>query len=202
MTESDATRPRVDADVMLDVLNFITENRAVHEQQTWISRYAIGAATTDLPTLACNTVGCFAGWVAIRSGYEPYWYTEEAVGSTELVAKTSGARPFRSPLDELYEEEEDGNGNSIAVYNVSDVARSLIGLSSDEDDFMFAGDNRVRDLWELASRFTRGAIQVPDAIRRERSSFELEGNDWNDFGVTWGVDTDGYTVHKDDEDDD
>lgn len=194
MTESDATRPRVDADVMLDVLNFITENRAVHDQGLWISRYKLGAAPDELPSLVCNTVGCFAGWVAIRCGYAPYWYAKVAMGPTDYVTPTPGARPFRSPLTELFMAEDD-EGNSVVVYNASEVARHLIGLTHDEDDLMFAGDNEVRDLWELASQFTGGVIQVPDAIRLERSTIEVEGNDWEDFGVTWGVDANGNQIN-------
>jgi len=45
------------------------------------------------------------------------------------------------------------------------LAVSLSGLSSTQALMLFSPTNTLRDLWELASIFTDGAIEVPPEVK-------------------------------------
>jgi hypothetical protein len=52
--------------------------------------------------------------------------------------------------------------------HVADVARELLGLPEDSlchGSRLFAGGNSLYRLWELASQYTGGQIQIPDELR-------------------------------------
>jgi hypothetical protein len=81
----------------------------------------------------CDTACCIGGKTAIMMGWRPVW------SSGDLV---------QHPTE-----------NYMA--SVRHVAAAGLGLSPYEAGLLFNGRNNIRDLYEHASRFTRGKVVVP-----------------------------------------
>jgi hypothetical protein len=86
-----------------------------------------------LSGLVCGTACCMGGKVALTMGWRPVF------GSGDQV---------RHPTESY-------------TASVRDVARAYLGLSPHEAGLLFAGTNDIRDLYEHASRMTRGKIVIP-----------------------------------------
>jgi hypothetical protein len=89
----------------------------------------------------CGTAYCIAGHTVVDAGYEIH---QDPRTDEVLVTTEQGKR------------------------HVGDVARELLGLPVDSlchSSRLFAGGNSLHRLWELASQYTGGQIQIPDELR-------------------------------------
>jgi hypothetical protein len=86
---------------------------------------------------SCGTTACLAGWAAFHGGCEPSTLVDHVVDE-------AGRHRY-----------------------VRDAARDLLGLTDAQASYLFAGNNNLRDLWELARVFTDGAVVLPAAVLAE-----------------------------------
>lgn len=100
---------------------------------------------TWLHRTSCGTVGCFAGNVALNAGYLPVY--ERSKHTTTLTVRLSHEHDDR---------------------HVADVAAEVLGLSVKQLNSLFAATNTLYDLWNLASLFTNGEIEVPAEVEAEK----------------------------------
>lgn len=93
---------------------------------------------------ACGTVGCLAGNVALNAGYVPvYERGRYATAARVRLPHGHGVRP------------------------VANVAAEVLGLSVGQATELFAATNTLYRLWELASMFTGGEIEIPADVLDE-----------------------------------
>lgn len=129
-------------ELLLETLNYIKENPQKWMQDVWFGFYdADGNRILEPVELeevnSCNTAFCFAGHAALKTGfpappvngYEP-WVKSEY----DPVA----ARPVRTFVDEY--------------------AQKQLGLTWDQADVLFSGDNSLEDLETLVNAI----IENPD----------------------------------------
>lgn len=130
-------------------LEFLTTYPERHDQGTWY-RLPRPAAVDAEPGAdwTCGTAGCLAGWTALHADHEPYLDAGGVVTDEYVVAPGDG------PVEDR-------------LVGVHELARDLLGLTYEQGDALFSGDNNLRDLWEYARVFTNDAIVVPDVVRVE-----------------------------------
>ncbi len=100
---------------------------------------------------SCGTVACLAGWAALLNGW----------------------RPIRRESDLVY---RDGRAEPVI-----DVARRVLDLDRDQAETLFVGSNSLEQLWQLASRYTDGQIQVPNDLPAERFLHDDDDDDDDDY---------------------
>lgn len=98
----------------------------------------------------CGTTACLAGTVVLNEGYRPVPETREQ-RDVGLVTDSAGSVDW-----------------------VDNVARKLLGLDESQAYVLFSGTNSLHRLWELASSWTDGAIEVPVDVQDAPSAAELE----------------------------
>ena len=135
-------------------LEFITRNKAHHQQSEWFREF---------PDNACQTSGCLAGWTAIHHAKD------------ELVIQEAQV-PFKGEyVKVLYYDPIDGR-------DWIDLGADLLGLTWDQAETLFEGNNSLWDLWNLASIITRGEITIPEEVEAMRNEeynvTEDEDYDW------------------------
>lgn len=86
----------------------------------------------------CGTAACLAGWTVMFAGIEINW---EPDGCWE-----AGTHFIYDTVDGVF---------------ISDAAAHLLGLDEHVAKRLFDEDNTVRDLWEIASEATLGAVRRP-----------------------------------------
>lgn len=91
----------------------------------------------------CGTACCLAGHVALMTGHEINWQSDVwrfARGEDVSTASTV----------------EDGR-------HIALVAQEELGLNDSQQETLFHAQNSLSELWHLASRFTNGEIEIPEA---------------------------------------
>jgi hypothetical protein len=180
-----STSSRINVTLLREVLDWLTRNPTTHEQSVYITRLASWEAIErEVPEFACNTVGCLAGWTAIRSGYAPFMgplrSSDESASTTGTTSLVSGPG-----LDTLINERMSSAydlrhlPSEHDVYGADSVARELLGLTYPEAELLFHADNTILDLWKLAELFTDGRIVVPVRLRGTESQWDDDS--WADF---------------------
>lgn len=96
----------------------------------------------------CGTIGCLAGWAAQLSPR----------------AETHKNMTWLWSVD---------GGEALALPR---AAETVLGLTEEQSDRLFDGDNSMRDLWMWASEYTRGEIELPP-----EGSLPDEQFDWVPF---------------------
>lgn len=89
---------------------------------------------TILEVGECGTVACLAGRVVLQAGYTP---GQRWMGTDHCFTADPGDR------------------------YILDLARELLGLTGDQASDLFAPNNTLADLWNLAHEFSDGDIAVP-----------------------------------------
>lgn len=89
----------------------------------------------------CGTACCLAGTALAIQGYEFDW---------------DNNGPLMSLLGESFWL-TDGRG-------IDEAAIEELGLTNDEADRLFDGDNSLHTLWSLAEDFTDGEIAIPETL--------------------------------------
>lgn len=144
----------VNTPMLLQELQFITRNKAHHNQGDWFTEY---------PDNACKTAGCLAGWTAIHHAKDQLLTTK----SEAWIAEEDRYVPVL-----MY-----GPKNG----SWSGLGKELLGLDWDQADELFEASNTIWDLWNLASVITNGEIQIPEeveAMRKEKYN-RTEGEDYS-----------------------
>lgn len=96
---------------------------------------------TVLAHEGCGTAGCVAGWLSMAAGGVP---AHALLGASVMVR------------DHLT--------------TVREHAAEVLGLSGGDDlagyvlSYLFAAENTLRKLWEIAEQITEGAIRCPDDL--------------------------------------
>lgn len=96
---------------------------------------------TVLAHEGCGTAGCVAGWLSMTAGGVP---THAALGASVMVRDR--------------------------LTTVREHAAHVLGLAVDEDlasyvlSYLFAAENTLRKLWQIAEQITDGAIRCPDDL--------------------------------------
>lgn len=93
----------------------------------------------------CDTSFCAGGWAVALSGLKIVWTPDGLAPEWEWGN---------------WVEFEDGTSTDVRV-----AARHLLGLTSLQADEWFDTKRSLYNLWTLASKWTDGAIEVPDSVK-------------------------------------
>lgn len=88
------------------------------------------------------------------------WAEKTACGTTGCLAGWGGVLYAREQLTETVISKDFAEYNPIGM-DWTDLGAQVFELDYFEAEELFSGDNSLRALWELASDYTDGAVQVP-----------------------------------------
>ncbi len=92
----------------------------------------------------CGTACCLAGWAVQFAGHEIDW-------SRGILCEGGG-------LDSV-------NVKGMGRTTIDLVAEDVLGLPMDWASRLYRATNTLADLWQLASEFTDGEIEIPAEFR-------------------------------------
>lgn len=150
MTDEQVDRLRAD-------LEFITDHRGAHDQDTWSN----GAKLDESGKPVCGTAGCLAGWATVRA----FPYLEVAASGILLRRNSLGVA--RHP-------------DGVRTHSAAETAQHLYGL----DDVggahaaLFDGGRTLREQWEYAAEVSGGRITVPADLEQRAPDCDDIPGDW------------------------
>lgn len=150
--------PVVNVDLMNRVLAQITNHPEGWDQGNWFAMLSEGE---------CKTAGCFAGWAAQLSGYQPV-FTDGLLWDGNSQRWYTGLKPYTEFVT-------DAQGN---MHRVSELAEKLLGLNSDESDALFSGGNTLERLTRLVGDFTSGCSREAGYDGYDDEEYEGDGDDY------------------------
>lgn len=112
-------------------LEFITSNREMWDQATWIDVPIEVQSLEEANLWNCGTTGCLAGWTAVANGWRPT--------SNFAFTVIKGNR----------------------VMSVAGAAAEILDLTSKQADLLFHGGLSLEMLWCVAEVITDGEIMCP-----------------------------------------
>lgn len=134
----------INTDLMYEVLLEATAFPEVHDQTEW-AEARLGSGPN------CGTAYCMAGLsVALTNEYDFRW------GDFELDPEME-----EGEID-CYDRVYVRDNETGADYSIDSLAQKLLGLDYYQADEMFESDNSIKRLWELAERYTNGAVTRPE----------------------------------------
>jgi hypothetical protein len=99
----------------------------------------------------CGTVGCLAGWMVHDAGIVRLDTTGERVIDWDAAARHGMRVAWLRELADNYGVPWD------------EMADQLAGLPRGHS--MYAGSNRLHQLWELAEKYTEGRVRLPEELK-------------------------------------
>lgn len=125
--------------VNVELLRRVLEHITAHPE-TWNQGvWAAGAK-------GCGTAYCAAGHAVVMTGHKIDWASAYD-GVAEFVIDEGITNPAWHPT-------------------ISEVAEAELGLTYEQAEELFEGDNTLAELWDLAEQFTDGAITPPADLPR------------------------------------
>jgi hypothetical protein len=122
------------------VMKFIKENPEKHDQGIWIAQ------------TACGTVGCFAGWVAMESGWQAIWY----------------GKPFPGLDTSSVKRADEDERKSVAA-----AAADALGIPYDMSLYLFTGQHTVESLEKMWDVIKAGTTWTEASVAFEEIVTEL-----------------------------
>lgn len=149
-------------DQLRQTLDFITDRPERHQQATWTST-SVRVQDLAAEGWQCNTIGCVAGWAALRNGWLPApvidWNSElqKYVMAPDGYLYEASVVPADQLLDLLA-----GRTNRIPdEVAVQQVAAKILGLTAPRARALFYSGNTLEQLWTYANGWSDGRIEIP-----------------------------------------
>lgn len=149
--------PIVNVELMKRVLAHIKADPENWHQGQWIDSRA---------TNECKTAGCFAGWAAQLSGYQPV-FKEGLVWNEETLQYDFGIKQYTEYVTDAQGKE----------YEVASLAQQLLGLNALEAGELFGAANSLTRLTKLTEDYAAGHSREPGYF----DDLEDEFDDDSDF---------------------
>lgn len=126
----------------------------IHHPETWNQEsWGRRVSATGGDATACGTAYCLAGHVAVTvDGLYPVFYAEG--GFMDYVTASPPTTEFHDSATVAADQ----------LLEVSSYASARLGLDRDAADALFAGDNSLRRLVELAWYYSGGCVDLFDAL--------------------------------------
>jgi hypothetical protein len=146
------------------VLDQIMAAPARWRQGIWLERpYPLGQQSPENTVDNCETTGCFAGWTVVLAGHK--------TGGSRVMPDTVSS-DLRAVVDRLF-----GHPDYPGVVDLSvrTVAAARLGLTGEQANRLFDGNNTLRTIYAYLSEWTDGEIAIPDPLPAwaDRDSDEL-----------------------------
>lgn len=125
----------VNVELMQKVLDHITNHRDEWDQTAWATKTSFSS---------CGTAYCFAGHAVHMTGHELAW-SKQQNGQAVFVKWEQGDDP--------------------GEHAISYVAKEELELAGWQAAALFDSDNTLPMLYEYASEFTNGAIEIPEEYK-------------------------------------
>lgn len=158
-------------DLLLDTLDFVTQNRDKWDQAEWGSKRA------------CGTSHCYGGWALARSGARFAQYESE-VAPGELItdysyvlADSLSSEVLKSLVDEYGWDEADEGGQ----VDTATAAEALLGLMDWNASNIFTASNSfamlTQEVWHVASANSQRVYTGPWHTAEVRADTRMVGGE-------------------------
>jgi len=145
----------VEVDRLRNELSYITTHPERWNQGDWVTALNDELKFAPQPPTACGTMGCLAGNAVVHADGDLHWEKGEWYDYT-----TGKYKPYWKTEFVTMPGAEDKE-------HIETAARDLLGLTSEQADYLFAAENDLDDLWRLAEIISDGKITAEDRAKAE-----------------------------------
>jgi hypothetical protein len=157
------------ADLLWNVLRFVTKRPEVHNQETWMMLPNEDTIPTAEKDWSCGTTACIAGWATLFAGWKPrIEQSPQMVPIEGCTCDYCEGRTSAYPPVQISAVEKDGEVRPLSTV----AAALLVGEGAPDAHVrmvaseLFSASARLDEIWTLAERNSDGYIhreEVEDA---------------------------------------